>query len=122
MATTRRKQPAGRGAGQKRKRARVAHRSAGRPISKGVAWERLPGNWLLVILVVMAALYVAPLKDLYEQRKATSEARQTLQQLGRENRELRARARALKRESTIATEARKLGMVSPGEKPFVIQR
>jgi cell division protein FtsB len=40
--------------------------------------------------------------------------------MGKENRALRARARSLKKESTIALEARKLGMVSPEERPFVI--
>jgi cell division protein FtsB len=105
-----------------KKRVRVAHRSAGRPVSRGVNWSRLPGNWLLVILVVMAALYVPPMRSYYQQRKATSEARATLQQLAGENRALRAKARALKKESTIATKARELGMVSPDEKPFVILR
>lgn len=107
---------------QDARRVRVAHKSRGRPISKGIAWDRLPGNWLLVILIVMAALYVPPLKNYYEQRKATTEARATLQQLGKENRVLKARARALRRESTIATKARELGMVSPDEKPYVILR
>lgn len=68
----------------------------------------------------MAALYVPPLKGFYEQRKSTSEAKATLQELGRENRALKARARALKKESSIATEARKQGMLAPDEKPFVV--
>jgi hypothetical protein len=101
---------------------RVAHRSKGTPISKGINWDRLPGSWLTVILLVMAVLYVPPLKGLYEQRKATAGARATLQQLGKENRVLKARARELRRESSIATEARKFGMVSPDEKPFVVVR
>jgi cell division protein FtsL len=105
-----------------RERVRVAHRSAGKPVSKGVRWDRLPGNWLLVILAVMAILYVPPLKGYYEQRKAASAAKAHLQQLGKENRALKARARSLTRDSTIELEARKLGMVSPDERPFVIVR
>lgn len=85
-------------------------------------WDRLPGTWLAVIVVVMAVLYVPPLKGYYEQRKANTAARAHLQQLGEENRALKARARSLKRESTIELEARKLGMVAQGERPFVIQR
>lgn len=111
------------GSGKNQKqRVRVAHRSAGKPVSKGINWNRLPGNWLVVIALAMAVLYVAPLKGFYEQRKSTSEARATLQQLGKENRELRSRARALKKQSSIATEARKQGMLSPDEKPFVVIR
>lgn len=106
----------------KRQRVRVAHKSKGRPVSKGINWDRLPGSWLLLILLVMAILYVPPLKGYYEQRKSTSAAKAHLQELGKENRALRARAKSLKRESTIELEARKLGMVSPDERPFVIVR
>lgn len=105
-----------------RQRVRVAHKSKGRPVSKGIRWDRMPGNWLVVILLVMGVLYIPPLKGYYEQRKATSAAKSHLQQLGKENRALKARARSLKKESTIELEARKLGMVSPNERPFVILR
>lgn len=105
-----------------KQRVRVAHKSKGNAISKGIDWNRLPGNWLIVILVVMAIFYVPPLKGFYEQRKAASEAKATLQELGKENRALRARAKSLQRESTIATEARKRGMISPDERPFVVVR
>ncbi len=101
---------------------RVAPKGSGRPVSRGVNWKRLPTNWMIVVVLVLGFLYAQPLKGYYDQRKATSEARATLQQLGKENRALKARARALKRESTIAAEARKLGMVSPDEKPFVVLR
>lgn len=105
-----------------KQRVRVAHRSAGKPVSRGIRWNRLPGNWLVVIVLVMAALYVPPLKGFYEQRKSTSQAKATLQQLGKENRQLRARASALKKQSSIATEARRQGMLTPDEKPFVVIR
>ncbi len=103
-----------------RPRARIAHKSKGKPVSKGIRWDRLPGNWLLLIVLVMGFLYVPPLHGYYEQRKATSEARASLQATAKENRELRARAKSLKRQSTIELEARKLGMVKPDERPFVI--
>jgi hypothetical protein len=108
--------------GTSKQRVRVAPKRSGKPVSKGINWDRLPGNWLIVILLVMGALYVPPVKGYYEQRKATSAAKSHLQQMGKENRELRARAKSLKKESTIALEARKLGMVSPDERPFVILR
>jgi hypothetical protein len=123
MAKSRsRRQPTPRPEKAAPRRVRLAHKSKGNPVSKGVNWDRLPGNWLTLILILMAVLYVPPLKGLYEQRQATAEAKVTLQQLGKENRELKTRARELKKESSIATEARKLGMVSPDEKPFVVIR
>lgn len=119
---------ASRGSGKRKKtaargpKARVAHKSAGRPIAKGIRWDRLPGNWLVVILLVMGVLYVPPLHGYYKQRTETTAAKANLQQLGKENRALKARARALKRDSTIELEARKLGMVNPDERPFVVTR
>lgn len=104
-----------------KQRVRVAHKSKGRAVSKEISWDRLPGNWLIVILLVMAVLYVPPLKGYYEQRKATSAARAHMQQLGKESRALKARARSLKKESTIELEARKLGMVNPDERPYVVE-
>lgn len=110
------------GRGRSRERVRVAHKSKGRPVSKGIRWDRLPGNWLIVVLLVMGALYIPPLHGYYEQRKATTAAKANLQELGRENRALRSRAKSLKKQSTIELEARKLGMVSADERPFVITR
>lgn len=104
-----------------KQRVRVAHKSKGRAVSKGINWSRMPGSWLAVILLAMAVLYVPPLKGYYEQRKATSAAKVQLQQLGKENRALKSRARALKRESTIELEARRRAMVSQDERPFVVQ-
>lgn len=103
-------------------RARVAHKSAGTPIRRGIRWERLPRNWLIAIVLIMAFLYIPPLHSYWEQRKETTAAKVTLQELGKQNRELKARSKALKRNSTIEMEARKLGMVKADERPFVILR
>lgn len=70
----------------------------------------------------MALLYVPPLHSYYVQRKETSAEKAQLQQLGKENRALKARAKSLRRNSTIELEARKLGMVREGERPYVVLR
>lgn len=80
----------------------------------------MSGHWLIVIVLVMAVLYVPPLRSYYVQRKETSAQKAQLQQLGKENRALRARSKALRRDSTIELEARKLGMVRANERPYVI--
>jgi cell division protein FtsB len=77
---------------------------------------------LIAIVLIMALLYVPPLHSYWKQRKETTAAKVTLQNLGKENRALKARSRSLKRNSTIEMEARKLGMVKPDERPFVILR
>lgn len=101
---------------------RVAHKSAGSPVRRGIRWDRLPGNWMIVIVLVMAVLYVPPLHSYVKQRKETTAQKAQLQELGKENRALRARAKALKRDSTIELEARRLGMVKEDERPYVILR
>jgi len=123
MPSTGKRPPArGRGGGRPaRGRLRIGPRGSGRPIRPGIRWDRLPGAWLLAILVVMALLYVPPLHSYVEQRRATTAARAQLRQLGIEHKALEKRARALKRSSTIELEARKLGMVKPGERPYVVK-
>jgi cell division protein FtsB len=103
-------------------RARIAHKSAGTPIRRGIRWDRLPGNWLVAIVLIMAVLYVPPLHSYWKQRQQTAAAKATLQNLDKQNRELKARARSLRRNSTIELEARKLGMVKADERPFVVLR
>lgn len=103
-------------------RLRIGRSGSGRPLSRGVRWDRLPGSWLVVIVLLMGVLYVPPLHSYYNQRKQTSAQKAQLQQLGKENRALRARAKALRRDSTIELEARKLGMVKDGERPYVLIR
>lgn len=123
MPSSRRSTPTrDRGRPRKTRRLRVAHKGVGRPASRGVRWDRLPGNWLIVIVLLMAVLYVPPLHSYYKQRKETTAQKAQLQQLGKENRALRARAKALRRDSTIELEARKLGMVKDGERPYVVLR
>jgi cell division protein FtsB len=118
MPVSRRKPPVR----KSKPRARIAHKSAGKPIRRGIRWDRLPGNWLVAIVLIMAVLYVPPLHSYWKQRKETSAAKATLQEVGKEHRALKARARSLKRNSTIEMEARKLGMVKADERPFVILR
>lgn len=105
-----------------RPRIRIAHKSAGRPFRRGLRWERLPGSWLVAIVLVMGVLYVPPVHSYVKQRQQTSAQKAELQRLGKENRALLARSRALKRNSTIELEARKLGMVKQGERPYVVMR
>ena len=94
----------------------------GTPISQGIRWDRLPGNWLVVILLVMGVLYVQPLQGTTSSARRRAQRRRHLQELGKENRALKTRARLAEEESTIELEARKLGMVNPDERPFVILR
>jgi cell division protein FtsB len=76
---------------------------------------------LLGLLAVVLLLYVAPLRNWLTQSSAADEQRQELRALEREHDELAARGRALRREASLEREARRLGMVKRGERPYVIQ-
>ncbi len=66
-------------------------------------------------------LYVGPLHSYVTTRQQAAERRGQVEELRKENRELRARRAALKDPSVLEEEARKLGMVLPGERSYVIR-
>ncbi|HEV7917967.1 MAG TPA: septum formation initiator family protein [Solirubrobacterales bacterium] len=76
----------------------------------------------MAIVLLMAVLYVPPVHSYVKQRQETTAQKAQLQDLGKQNRALRKRAKALRRASTIELEARRLGMVRADERPFVIIR
>jgi cell division protein FtsB len=76
----------------------------------------------VAIVLLMAVLYVPPVHSYVKQRQETTAQKAQLQDLGKQNRALRKRAKALRRASTIELEARRLGMVRADERPFVIIR
>ncbi len=93
-----------------------------RPVRRGtINWDRLGGRWALAVVVLMLALYVAPLQNFLRQRSDTSAKQAELRQLTTENARLKARAKALTRSSVIELEARRLGMVRADERSFVVK-
>jgi cell division protein FtsB len=85
-----------------------------------VRWDRLGRVALLVTFGVVAALYVQQGLSLFATHSQADRQLATVQQLVRENRRLRDQAQALRSPATIAQDARALGMVRPGERPYVI--
>lgn len=76
---------------------------------------------LLAVLGVTLLLYVSPVHHWIVRTRAAGELRATVRDLERERERLEARARALRRPDALEREARRLGMVKGGERPFVIQ-
>jgi cell division protein FtsB len=100
--------------------ARRRRRSAPRH-SAGVRWDRVGRVTLLVVLAGVLLLYVGPAVS-YVQTWRESKARQAeLRTLQRENARLLARRRALHEPRSLEREARALGMVRRGERPFVVE-
>lgn len=85
-----------------------------------VRWDRVGRVALLALIVGVAALYIQPARSYLATWQDASAKREQVERLEREHAELRRRARELRDPRTIETEARRLGMVRPGERSYVI--
>ncbi len=86
-----------------------------------IRWDRVGRMAILVVFVVVALLYVKPLASFWSARGEAATRRAEVEQLRKENRELRVKREALRNGAALEIEARRLGMVRPGERPFVVE-
>jgi cell division protein FtsB len=87
----------------------------------GIRWDRLGRFALFGMLVFIVLLYISPAKHWIQQSGTAGHQEQELGDLGSENRQLKARLRALRDPGTLEREARELGMVREGERAYVIE-
>ena len=87
----------------------------------GIRWDRLGRVALLGMLVVILLAYLSPAKHWIEQSRTAGEHRSELNELTADNKRLRSRIRELRSPGALEREARRLGMVREGERPYVIQ-
>jgi cell division protein FtsB len=85
-----------------------------------VRWDRLGRTALLIVLVVVAGLYIQHTVEYFSTRASANAQRAIVHRLAHQNATLRAQRRALQQPGTIQRYARTLGMVKPGERPYVI--
>jgi cell division protein FtsB len=86
-----------------------------------IRWDRLGRFALLGTLIVILLLYISPAKHWLQQSSTAGAQRQELQELTRENKQLKKRVRALKDPGALEREARAMGMVRQGERAYVIE-
>ena len=104
-----------RGQGPSR-RARSAPRVA---VPAGVRWDRVGRLAMLFVLVALLYLYLsAGVHMLFKWGQARHDSRAVVA-LEREHGQLMGEHRVLGEQRTIEVEARQLGMVRPGEQPYV---
>lgn len=75
---------------------------------------------LVVVLAVVAGLYVQQGLAYLSARSQADQQRALGERLTRQNAQLEREARALRNPATIQQDARELGMVRPGERPYVL--
>ena len=86
-----------------------------------IRWDRVSRVALLFVLVVLVYLYAGPAHSYWDTVHQAKQRRAEVAMLKRENAKLRARRAALRRPSALEREARRLGMVKSGERPYVLQ-
>ena len=97
-------------------------RLGARVASRGtrVRWDRVGRVSLLLVLVAVLGLYVEHALSYLSTRSQANAENALVQQLAHQNRSLEAQQRALNQPATIIRDARALGMVRQGERPYVI--
>jgi cell division protein FtsB len=88
----------------------------------GVRWDRLGRVALLFVLAALIYLYLSAgvhmLSKWAQQRRDSA----VVAVLSREHARLTRQHEALGRQQTLESEARQLGMIKPGEQPYVVTR
>jgi cell division protein FtsB len=89
--------------------------------ARGIRWDRVSRVALLVVLVAIVGLYIGPARSYWSTVREAKHRRAEVAQLKRENARLRAKRAALRSTSSLEREARRLGMVRPGERAYVVK-
>jgi cell division protein FtsB len=88
---------------------------------RGIRWDRVSRVALLVVLLGMLFLYVGPARSYWSTVQEAKHRRAEVSRLKHENTKLRARRDALRNPAALEREARRLGMVRPGERAYVVK-
>ena len=89
--------------------------------ARGIRWDRVSRVALLVVLLGMLFLYVGPARSYWSTVQEAKHRRAEVARLKHENTKLRARRDALRNPAALEREARRLGMVRPGERSYVVK-
>jgi cell division protein FtsB len=85
-----------------------------------VRWDRAGRIGLLVVLVVVVGLYVQHTVSYFSTKSQFDQQQAIVNRLAHQNAALERQQKSLGKPATIVRDARELGMVRPGERPYVI--
>lgn len=86
-----------------------------------IDWDRLGRIALVLVLFAVLLSYLNPVVNVVDAWRDSHAERGRHAELAQENRDLRERRTALRDPAAIEREARRLGMVAPGERSYVIR-
>ena len=87
-----------------------------------VRWDRIGRLALLFVGLLLIYLYINPLRTYVSTWQEARTKRGEVSELRREHEQLVRRADELRAAGSIETEARRLGMVRPDERAYVVRR
>jgi cell division protein FtsB len=108
-------------AGTRTRRRTTPARTGGAPRSN-IQWHRVGRVALLFTLFVIVLLYIRPVTHWLQQRSTAAHSQADLRDLRQEHDRLEARLHQLSGTGSIEREARKMGMVRRGERPYVVEQ
>lgn len=85
-----------------------------------VRWDRAGRIGLLIVLVVVMGLYVQHTLAYFSTKSQADHQQAVVDRLQHQNAALERQQKSLGDPATIVRDARALGMVRPGERPYVI--
>ena len=103
-------------AGRTAPRRRVARRVG----PSRVRWDRIGRTALVLVLFAVLVSYLNPLVNLFDAWRDSKAGEERLVELQRENAELRQAVEDAGGTMMLQREARKLGMIRPGERAYVV--
>jgi cell division protein FtsB len=86
-----------------------------------IQWQKVSRLALLFTLFVIVLLYIRPVAHWVQQRSTAAHSQADLRDLQRERDRLEARLKQLSGTGAIEREARKMGMVRRGERPYALE-
>jgi cell division protein FtsB len=101
--------------------ARPRPRSRARTTQTTIQWQKVGRLALLFTLFVIVLLYIRPVAHWVQQRQTAAHSAADLRDLQREHDRLEARLRDLSGTGAVERQARKMGMVREGERPYVVE-
>ena len=85
-----------------------------------IDWTRASRLALVAMLLVILFLYIQPISNWFQQRSTAAHSRAELNALRQEHDRLSTRLHQLTNLGAIEAQARQMGMVRRGERPYVI--
>ena len=91
-----------------------------RPSTTGIRWDKMLRWALFAVVAVIGVMYISSLVGIVSASAGRGDRAADVQRLQREHDALIAKQKALMGASGVEVEARRLGMVKPGEVPVVV--